>query len=294
MALASVFVALGVVAGAAPQVTAPPMPVGGATVPRGAAAPAATEGGEAPAARNPPTRGGFGAPGGRGSPMGLPVAPATRPAMVLADGPTCSFDATVYEIHVPADQIGKISAENLKSALGTAAEFEQALGKVGTARPTYRTIQAIRLGSESYVQIGTNVPYVTNSQITNAGQAINSVGYTSVGAIFDVIGKPGDNGMINLELSVQVSALDMSAGVPISANVNAPVFRRSILQQNDQVQPEKAFMTMTADGGTPDKDGNVVVYVARMTLGKPQGGKTGNGPSAMGTLDPNWSLAGAK
>ncbi|HVT79495.1 MAG TPA: hypothetical protein VHM90_02470 [Phycisphaerae bacterium] len=292
LALAAVFVALGAVAGAPPQVTAPPFPARGAAAMPSSSTAAEGANAEAPASRSPPTRGG---PGGRGSPSGMPVAPATRPLVVLTDGPTCSFDATVYEIHVAADQIGKINADNLKGALGTAAEFEQALAKVGTSRPAYRTFQKIRLGSESYVQIGANMPYVTNSQVTNTGQTINSVGYTSVGAIFDVIGKLGDNGMINLQLSVQVSAMDTSSGVQIAPGVNAPLARRAILQQDDQVQPEKPFMTMTADGGAPDKDGNAVVYVARMTLGKPQG-NTGNmpstSPSATSTLDSNGNVVG--
>jgi len=271
LALASVFLALGTAAGAAPQATAPSAPARGQTP--------ATEPTSAETPRNPLSRGGMA--GGRGTPTGLPTAPALRPPVTLPDGPTCSFDGTIYEVHVPTDQVGKVSAENMKNALATAADFEQALGKVGTACPVYRVTQTIRLGSESYVQIGTNVPYITNSQVTNTGQVINSVGYTSVGAVFDVVGKPGDNGMINLELSVQVSAMDTSAGVPIAANVIAPVFRRAILQQGSEVQPEKPFMTMTADGSAPDKDGNAVVYVARMTLGKPQGGKTGgNSPTA--------------
>jgi general secretion pathway protein D len=68
------------------------------------------------------------------------------------------------------------------------------------------------------------VPYITNSQISNTGQTINSVAYTNVGVILDVIPHINPDGQVTLDIAPQVSALDPSSGVPISSNVIAPVF----------------------------------------------------------------------
>jgi hypothetical protein len=291
--LAAVLLALGAIVQAAPQEGSSPTSGGRGALPSATIDDSgmhATAGGTTATLPPPPSRGGAalagrgrggaaspapgeaGPPTGRGGPSG-PFT-AARPALALVEGPSCDFDATVYEIRLPPDQIGKIDKDALTKAAGNAADFEKELAKFGESRPLYRANQAIRLGGESYVQIGNNVAYITNSQITAAGQTINSVGYTSVGAIFDVVSKVGDEGMINIDLSVQVSTLEPDAGVPISANVNAPVFRRAILQGSKQVQPERPFVVVTADSTAPDKNGKAVAYMARITFGKPEGAAT--------------------
>ena len=77
---------------------------------------------------------------------------------------------------------------------------------------------------EAYITIGQQVPYITNSQVTNTGQTINSVSYTQVGIMLDVLPHVNPDGMVTMTVAPQVSQLDAGSGVPISSNVNAPTF----------------------------------------------------------------------
>ena len=77
---------------------------------------------------------------------------------------------------------------------------------------------------EAYITIGQQVPYITNSQITNTGQTINSVSYTQVGIVLDVTPHVNPDGVVTMYVQPQVSQLDAGSGVPISSNVNAPTF----------------------------------------------------------------------
>lgn len=106
----------------------------------------------------------------------------------------------------------------------------QALARQAKLDILSRPYILVQDNQEAYMQIGQNVPYITNSQVTNNGQTINSVGYTSVGIILDVIPHINPEGLVTLDVSPQVSSLDTSTGVPIASNVIAPVFTREIAQ----------------------------------------------------------------
>jgi general secretion pathway protein D len=72
--------------------------------------------------------------------------------------------------------------------------------------------------------VGQEVPIITNSQITDTGQTINSVSYQNVGIILDVTPHINPDGLVILDVAPQVSQLDTGSGVPISSNVTAPIF----------------------------------------------------------------------
>jgi hypothetical protein len=115
------------------------------------------------------------------------------------------------------------------------------------------------------------VPYITNSQVTNTGQTINSVSYTQAGARFRVSGKTGggaDN--IALNLDIQMTTLS-DGGVPISTNVKAPLFRTVTLAHKGAVAAKQPFVVVSADATNVDDKGKAVAYVARVVLGVPQG-----------------------
>lgn len=224
---------------------------------------------------SPVTRGTIGGAGGggfgRGGVSGGMASASPRMQLgAVGEGPSSSFDATVYAIEVMPDQIGRIDAEALSKAAGNAADFEAAMAKFGKVRPLYRVNHVLRLESEGYVQIGNNVPYVTNSQVTQSGQTVNSVSYTSVGAVFDIIPKMGNGGMINIEMQVQLTTL-AEGTTPLSPTVMAPIFRSTVLSRNGQVEPERPFVVITADATSLDKEGKAVAYAARMILGTPKG-----------------------
>jgi hypothetical protein len=222
------------------------------------------------------------APSDRAGPAPFPASPATRtarggtsrgmsaPAVPLApgEGPTCPFDATIYELVLPPAQIGRLDADGLTRAAATPEAFEKALAALGEAKPLYRVNQAVRLANDA-ITIGAQVPYITNSQVTSRGESINTVAYTSVGAVFNLAGKTDDKGAIALDLSVQVSGLSEGA-VTISAAVKAPAFRVTQMSYKGSATPRQPFVVISVDASTTDANGKAVAYLARITLGEPQ------------------------
>jgi general secretion pathway protein D len=99
----------------------------------------------------------------------------------------------------------------------------QALAKQSKLDVISRPYILIQDNVEAYMIIGQQVPYVTNSQITTDGNTINSVAYTQVGTILDVMPHINPDGLVTLDIAPQVSQLDSGSGVPISVGTNSSV-----------------------------------------------------------------------
>jgi beta-lactamase regulating signal transducer with metallopeptidase domain len=215
----------------------------------------------------PPRHAGPAVPGYRASGragFGAPAAPT------LGQGPTCTLDATLYDVRMPLDQIGKLDVAALSRAAENAGEFEKALAALGTVKPMYRADQSVRLSGDT-ISITSSLPFVTNSRITDKGQMLNSVQYRSTGAIFTLAGKAAatGSGAVDLDLAVQLSA-STEGGVAIADKLKAPVIRNVTLSHKGPVQPGKAFVVLSIDAGAVDEDGKAVAYIGRITLGEPQ------------------------
>ena len=198
--------------------------------------------------------------GGRAG-FGAPAAPT------LGKGPTCALDATVYDVRVPAEQIGKLDVDALAKAADTADAFEKALAALGPTKPMYRANQSVRLSGDA-ITIGSEVPVVTNSRLTDKGQTISSVAYQRTGAHFTVAGK-SDPGGVNVDLGIEVASAGDSVAVGDKA-MAPPVMRRATLSHKGPVEPHRPFVVLTVDAGSVDKDGRAVAYVARITFGEPK------------------------
>jgi beta-lactamase regulating signal transducer with metallopeptidase domain len=220
-----------------------------------------------PARRTPPTT----RPQGTmsRSPMGFGGSREASDSNASAtDGPTCTFDATIYDVRLPADKLGLLDANDLAKASGTAADFEKALAAFGPIQPLYRVNQSVRL-TKDRISIGTEVPVITNSQVTGNGKTINSVSYQNTGAIFTLAGKPISSSNVDVNLGIEVSAIS-DGGAAISENVKASLFRVATLSYKGPVTPDKSFVILSFNGGTRDEEGRAVAYIARVTLGTPQ------------------------
>jgi general secretion pathway protein D len=73
------------------------------------------------------------------------------------------------------------------------------------------------------ITVGQEVPFITNSQITDTGQTLNSIQYQDIGIILDVTPHINPDGLVTLDVSPQISQLT-SQTIPITTGVNAPVF----------------------------------------------------------------------
>jgi len=201
-------------------------------------------------------------PGGRMDFGGLGAPPP-----VMGEGPTCTFDATIYDVRLPVDQIGKLDVDALAKASQTPDAFEKALAQLGSTKPMYRANQSVRLAGDS-INISTQVPIITSSRMSDKGDPINSYSYQSVGAIFTIAGKASP-GSPELDLSIRVASTS-DTGVAVAANVTAPVIRAATLSRKGPFQPRTPFVVVSVDATSVDKEGKAVAYIARITLGEPQ------------------------
>ncbi len=185
---------------------------------------------------------------------------------VMGVGPTCAFGATIYELRIPPDKIGLLDATALDAAAATPAGFEKALADLGTSRPLYHTDQTVRLASDT-IMIGTQVPIVTNSQVTARGQVINTVRYQSIGAGFSIAGRMAGPDKIECDLKIELSALSDKQPKDV---IGKTLFRSATLSHNGVAHPNKPFVVLSADAANTDDDGKALVYVAKVTFGTPE------------------------
>ena len=83
-----------------------------------------------------------------------------------------------------------------------------------------------RNNQEAVMVVGQEVPLITNSQITDTGQTINTVNYQDVGIILRVTPFITANRTIEMIVSPEISSLS-SQTIAISPTVNAPVINKT-------------------------------------------------------------------
>jgi general secretion pathway protein D len=74
------------------------------------------------------------------------------------------------------------------------------------------------------ILIGQEVPFITYSQLTDTGQINNTIQYTSIGIMLDVIPHINPDGLVILDVAPEISSLLKDTSVKISPDVSAPIF----------------------------------------------------------------------
>ena len=87
------------------------------------------------------------------------------------------------------------------------------------SRPSILT----RNNQEAVINVGKRVPFVTNVQISSAGQQTNTVEYEDIGIILSVTPFITQEGLVELILAPEISTLTDQT-IQISENVSSPVF----------------------------------------------------------------------
>ena len=82
---------------------------------------------------------------------------------------------------------------------------------------------------QASIMVGQEVPFVTRSQLTDAGQTINTIEYDDIGIILTVTPHINPDGLVIMDVYPEISA-QTGQTVPISETVNAPVFARRAAQ----------------------------------------------------------------
>ena len=112
----------------------------------------------------------------------------------------------------------------INTASATATLY--ALAQKGDVNILSRPSILARNNQEAVIVVGQEVPLITNSQITEAGQTINTVNYQDVGIILRVTPFISSSKTVEMIVSPEISSLS-SQTVPISPTVNAPVINKT-------------------------------------------------------------------
>jgi len=78
---------------------------------------------------------------------------------------------------------------------------------------------------EASIIVGEEVPYITNTRITETGQTLNTVEYEDVGIILNVTPHVNPEGLVIMDVAPEISNISDTT-VPISETVDATVFNK--------------------------------------------------------------------
>jgi len=118
----------------------------------------------------------------------------------------------------------------------TASATLSALSQVTNVRVLSSPQLLVQDNQMARLQVGDNVPYLTQSAqstITNTADIINSVSYQETGVILQVVPHVNSGGLVNLDLSQEVSAV---ATTPPSSGIDSPTFSERKVRSHVVVQ----------------------------------------------------------
>lgn len=107
--------------------------------------------------------------------------------------------------------------------------FLRALEKTGKLDVLSRPYILASDNQLATITVGQEVPFITNTRLTETGQTINTIQYQDIGIILDVIPHINPDGLVIMDVAPEISALTGTT-VPVSANVEAPVFAKRSAQ----------------------------------------------------------------
>jgi general secretion pathway protein D len=116
----------------------------------------------------------------------------------------------------------------------------RAIAQAGNAKVLSRPSILARNNQPATITVGQSVPLITSTRYDTFGNAINSVTYTDVGVILKVTPFITADGLVEMIISPEISSIDQTLSIPISAGVTAPVID---IRSADTV-------AVTADGQT--------------------------------------------
>jgi general secretion pathway protein D len=99
----------------------------------------------------------------------------------------------------------------------------RAIAQAGKAQLLSRPSILARDGQPATIVVGQSVPLTTSVRFDTFGNAINNVTYTDVGIILRVTPYITSEGLVQMIVSPQISAINPNTSVPISTGVSAPI-----------------------------------------------------------------------
>jgi len=173
------------------------------------------------------------------------------------------FQATIYEVRVRAENIGDLNADALAAKAETPDSLEKALSAIGETKPAYAVDQSVNL-VEDRIHLGKREPFVTNTRISEGGRRVNTVQYEKVGALFDVVGEAGEEG-VDVKVKIEMSALT-EGGTEVAPGVSAMVVRTVALGRSGPVRFGRPEVLVATDASARNVKAGAVAYVCRLVF----------------------------
>jgi general secretion pathway protein D len=104
-----------------------------------------------------------------------------------------------------------------------------AIAQNGKAKVLSRPSILARNNQPAVITVGQSVPLITNVRYDNFGNAINSVSYQDVGVILKVTPFIAGDGMVEMIISPQISRIDQTTSIPLSATANGTVISAPVI-----------------------------------------------------------------
>lgn len=99
----------------------------------------------------------------------------------------------------------------------------RAIAQTGKAQLLSRPSILARNNQPATIQVGQDVPLITNVRYDTFGNAVNSISYQPVGIILKVTPFITGEGLVQMIVQPSTSSIDPSQSIPISAGVTAPI-----------------------------------------------------------------------
>ncbi len=131
--------------------------------------------------------------------------------------PVSSFQSTASPVAGGNAGLYQILGANYQATL-------RAIAQAGNARVLSRPSILARNNQPAQIVVGQQVPLITSVSYNGLnGTPINAVTYENVGVILNVTPFITSDGLVEMIINPQVSSIDTTIQIPISAGVNAPV-----------------------------------------------------------------------
>jgi beta-lactamase regulating signal transducer with metallopeptidase domain len=187
------------------------------------------------------------------------------PPAAPTDVSPARFEATVYEVQVPADLAGKLDSAALSAKAADPDALRAALAEFGPTKVLYRVDQPVNVFSEN-ITIESREPMVVNVRKTDTGQSIRTVQYMQLGLTISIAAGPppkeSDRKGFDVRMRIEVASLG-EGSVELTPQVKSPVFRNVSISHSSTLQYGRPFVILNVTYPTKDEKASATVFVMR-------------------------------
>lgn len=144
-----------------------------------------------------------------------------------------SGDTTIFTDFGVAAATGGLVAKLVETDVTVAIRALERVGKLDVLSRPYILTSDNQMAS---IIVGQQVPRITNTRVTDTGQTINTIQYEDIGIILNVTPHINPDGLVIMDVIPEISSIIPGVTVPISENVNAPVFAKRSAQTRVAIQ----------------------------------------------------------